>query len=488
MSHLMACSTLALLALIGEAHAQVPEWASRLFPQTGPPTSSEPRLSRVSAAEFPVEGNTAGQVEVQFLYRDWDGSEAVGHAMVFLPPAVLTDPEARMGLFHAAGYEVDAGGASGWLNAGMVVVTPHAEALNPIARGPNLDTALLHAARALPFVDPGRVCIQGGSAGGYMTLMLASETFPLVCAMPDVPPVHWGYNAEYFLRNRELATAPTAEGGHAMPVLAVVLPLADSGAARIGMPTDSETWLEMSPLRHLDTITAPVQATFSTADMLVPIDQVSATFTRPRAEGAFPAGFTTDMAELVGRPEARVTLLDELPADSYEAFVIPAPADAGKLLPDGSGNPKHVAVPGPFSQTKQWSLLIYDEGPQEPDVGHLRYAMGADRVGFALWALGRGPDPSALTPRKLEQLMDRARGFDPHPVEIRPEGSAAPIVATRLDYPEAERADVLLGLRAFARDDACALRLAELYRQLSPERRLLGESLGETADAVRAAL
>ena len=38
---------------------------------------------------------------------------------------------------------------------------------------------LLHITRALSFVDDSRVIISGGSAGGWMTLMLAAETFPL---------------------------------------------------------------------------------------------------------------------------------------------------------------------------------------------------------------------------------------------------------------------------------------------------------------------
>ena len=55
-------------------------------------------------------------------------------------------------------------------------------------------------ARALPWVDDTRVVIGGGSAGGWMTLLLAAETFPLAGAAPDVPPVNWGYNARLFLQ------------------------------------------------------------------------------------------------------------------------------------------------------------------------------------------------------------------------------------------------------------------------------------------------
>jgi hypothetical protein len=58
-----------------------------------------------------------------------------------------------------------------------------------------------------------------------------------------------------------------------------------------------------------------------------------------------------------------------------------------------------------------------------------------------------------------------------------------------LDYPEAERADVLLGLTAFAADDARAVRLGQLYAALPAPLKALGNRLGDgTAAGVRAAL
>ena len=69
----------------------------------------------------------------------------------------------------------------------------------------NPDVALLHLARALPWVDDTRVVIGGGSAGGWMTLLLAAETFPLAGAAPDVPPVNWGYNGAYFFKQLDKA-------------------------------------------------------------------------------------------------------------------------------------------------------------------------------------------------------------------------------------------------------------------------------------------
>ena len=71
---------------------------------------------------------------------------------------------------------------------------------NPLIRGVNPDIALLHITRALPFVDDSRVVITGGSAGGWMTLMLAAETFPLAGAAARRSAGELGIQRRLFLQ------------------------------------------------------------------------------------------------------------------------------------------------------------------------------------------------------------------------------------------------------------------------------------------------
>ena len=148
-----------------------------------------------------------------------------------------------------------------------------------------------------------------------------------------------------------------------------------------------------------------------------------------------------------------------------------------------------VTVEAPFSRERTWSLVVVDEGPIEPDVGHLRYALTPDQKPFLKWAMGRGVQPEQLTPEKLGRLMERLLGQEYRPFTIQPEGAERPTPAVRLDFPEAERADVLAGLRAFAQDDACAEGLTAVYGDLPEELKALGEALGDgTPDSVRKAL
>ena len=90
---------------------------------------------------------------------------------------------------------------------------------------------------------------------------------------------------------------------------------------------------------------------------------------------------------------------------------------------------------------------------------------------------------------KLQRLMKRLRGQAWRPLGVRLGSNDEVVEGNQLDYPEAERADVLLGLTAFATDDACATRLARLYSQLPAELKALGGQFGNgTPTEMRKAL
>ena len=481
---------LALADNVGkEKPAPEPEWLVKLFPNAGEPDESAHRFRRLEATEMPVGADLGGQVTCEFVHRTFDGQTEKAQARLFLPPQVRRDPNARVPLIHSAGYELDAAGAAGLVAKGWVVSTPHAAPRNPLDRGPNLDIALLHAVRALPCVDDAKVLIQGGSAGGYMTLMLAAETFPLISATPMVPPVNWGYNAAYFMHNRVLATAiPPGGKTTAMPVLAAVVTLAESGRKTMGDDTDADSWLMSSPISQLESITAPVQVVWSTGDMLVPVDQIAAQFLRAPKPGVFPDGFTSSITALMKHRQTRATLFDLLPKSAYETFLLPVPAGAPPLT---DGKPLTGTAPTlemPFSKDRVWSIVVVDEGPPVPAAGHFCYWFNPDHEPFMKWALARGIAADQLTVPKLTRLMMRLQGEEYRPVTSRPAGAEAPVNVVRLDFPAAERQDVLRGLTAFAADNTRAQRLATCYAQLPAGLKALGPSLGSTPEAMRAAL
>ena len=57
--------------------------------------------------------------------------------------------------------------------------------------------AMLQWVRRLDCVDRMRLQIGGASAGGYMTLAIGSEVFPLSALVSELPAVNWAYGIEY---------------------------------------------------------------------------------------------------------------------------------------------------------------------------------------------------------------------------------------------------------------------------------------------------
>ncbi len=271
-----------------------------------------------------MTGNPAvAKAAIEYRYAGIDGQSKTAFGKVYLP-AVAADGKTKVPLFYSAGYELDDGGALGQARRGWAVATPARLEANPLVRTPNADLALLHTVRGLACIDDARVLVSGGSAGGYMTLMVAAETFPLAGAAPDVPPVNWGYNAAYFLqRRRERKAAFDAPGAPKLPVFEAVLPIADASLPVYSQNPDDEIWHRHAPLAHLPTITCPVSVCWSTADVLVPIDQVGRQWVRPRDPKAFPKGFTMEPERLCRSQDGRLRLIDLLRPEQCSLTVVP---------------------------------------------------------------------------------------------------------------------------------------------------------------------
>ena len=88
---------------------------------------------------------------------------------------------------------------------------------------------------------------------------------------------------------------------------------------------DDSTWFADSPVAQVSTITCPVSVYFSTADVLVPINQVGARWVQPFEKSQFPDGFTMDPEKLMPSREGRLRLLDVLPKSAYEIFNLAVP-------------------------------------------------------------------------------------------------------------------------------------------------------------------
>lgn len=433
----------------GGAAFRGPEWIRHIFEAF--PTAPANRLRVVESSLLPSLRAPVAKVLVEYNYRDPRGNEATGKAKLYLPTKGSQIAE-RLPLYYSAGYELDDGGALGQAARGFAVVTPRAPEVNPLVRTSNPDVTLLHIARSLPFMDDTKVIIAGGSAGGYMTLLVAAETFPVAGAIPAVPPVNWGYNAAYFLQ-KEQAAQKVDPQGPATPVFNVIIPIVQAGTKVYGANTSDETYYRHSPLAQFDTVTCPVSVYWTTADMLVPIDQVGPEWVRPFDAARFPANFTFAPEKLTTTAHGRQRVVDVLKPGDFEVFVIPEERiKAAKGLAEL-----------PFSTDKQWSITILDEGAPEPQLGHTKHAVAWSTQKYQDHVLAGQMAASQLTETKLKRLMDRYAGREWLPTDLK-----------HLDDAASEKADVIRGLKTYVSVSREHAKVFEtLYGKLSAEQQVL---------------
>jgi hypothetical protein len=377
------------------------------------------------------------------------------------------------------GYQLDVTHVPRQLRRGRIAVTsvephgaevfPHA---SPLARGPNTDYVLAHLVRGARFVDSARVVYGGGSAGGYAALLVAAEAFPAPVAVPNVPVVNLAYEGAYCATTcRQILADPPAEYPLMSLLMAGFVQLMEEGWARgYGTDVSAPAWFDHSPVAHLDRITGPVAACFSTADFLVPIEQVG---TRVAADtlADLPKGVVMAAADLTAEPRAAIRLVDAL-GDGVELRVVAVPEGADEARMDQldltmSKPQVPLPIPAATSNGEQWLVTVVDEGPTVMGIGHTRHGFEPDFEAFIAHQLEAGIAVEQLTPAKLEQLIDRwscrewlAAGFH------------------HLDRPAAEQADVERGLHLYCgTSPEHAARFADLYATLPDDRRVLPHGL-----------
>jgi hypothetical protein len=228
-------------------------------------------------------------------------------------------------------------------------------------------------------------------------------------------------------------------------------------------------WYNSSPISQIDTITCPVSLFVSSADTLVPVDQVSLDFTVPFDKKDFPEGFTSDLEALSGNEKEKIRLLDILKPGQFEVLKVVPPEGLPifkQMEYDLAKNPPTTFSKMPFSKTKQWSIVVRDEGAKMAKIGHIKYLAVYFDTDFIDYYRAAEIKPEQLTMRKLERLMSRYAGKKW--LEDR---------FVSLDYPDAEKKDVLRGLVTFSKNSECAARFLALYKKLPSDKQVLDKNI-----------
>jgi hypothetical protein len=248
-----------------------------------------------------------------------------------------------------------------------------------------------------------------------------------------------------------------------LPGLAAVLGLKEPIERVYGGELDAEIYFRHSPVAVAALITAPASIVSSTADMMVPLDQVSREHVRRPAAGVMPPGYSSAPEDLSESRHVSTTLADALQGADVRFEVVPVPEGVPRLSPEIQPG-DYVAVPIPWTDA-QWTVAVVDEGAPDPGTGHVKYAIRIPRDPAVLERLLARPSASQLTAAKLRQLLQRLDGQEWLYPGVR-----------HLDDPDAERADVQKGLAAFRSLPGGEERFREVLPAVDPDLRALAES------------
>lgn len=425
----------------------------------------------------------ARSYDLEVLYLDMGGRAKTGKAHLFMP----LDPTEPAPLVINLHYESGLGAMAGYVAQGWAAMSA-AEALNPFGESINFNIALAQAGRAAPFVDGQRIALMGGSAGGYVALMVASEVFPVTALVPLAPIVNLSYNIAHLDRNAAPAECgkKDEQGRDASraPIFCSVAGVIGAASEFLGPRQKmAPNWTANSPLGVIKLITCPVQAAFSTADVLVPIDQVGRDLAFP-TPASFPEGFAFEMNSLVEDRRSRGTLLQALGRRSAKVYRVKVPESLPPFWQESEqkkpGAPYEISAP--FSRQALFSVVILDEGPPEPRLGHFKRIFAYSSMEFMKHWMQRGRPLSKgqLTREKLTALMRRFLGENFEGVMSYGGGVGEGSVVNRRNRPGREKLDVILGLRAYCEmGSGHRAHLAELYSRLPIALRALDAGAGQ---------
>jgi hypothetical protein len=431
------------------------------------------------------------RLDITFPYRGQDGTLQVGWGRIFLPN-ISEPPPGGLPIAVSMHYQASMYQAASQVRRGRALLTPirvgRDHGGNLVGDGLSHTLSLATLARRIPWVDTRRIVYYGGSAGGYHTLLTSAMRFGAACAWAELSVSDLQYNLRYLLENDNRFNEGVEDSDDwPVPIIHVVRSIGELTAA--ALDSTSESWWRYSAPPYMSIVGNPLAMTWSTADILVPVNQAGVQWAYPPDEGAFPEGYVLGYDSL-GNDLSRGPMITYLPSEHTETFVIPTPADAlrnprhPKLKSDTAAvttpRPPSPSMELPFSQDKRFSVLIYDEGSPDALCGHRKYRVATiNQPFFAHHLEAGGPPPDAMSHDAMRYLVARWLGTDSLT------SSDGEILMTRTDYEPLEHWDILLASEAYllGGDEAVAT-WREAYTALPPDDRVWDVLIPAISDTV----
>ena len=280
------------------------------------------------------------------------------------------------------------------------------------------NNAALYTLRRLPELDRSRIALVGGSAGGYMALMLNALQLGICCVVANSPLSNIYFNMGRFYEevkrvNRSYPdpeplenAGPKPDHGFLngmedalIPIPGAVFGFFDQVLENFPDPLDTDRWEAFSPSTLTAQFGSPVLVTHFTSDILVPIDQTTRRFTYPVPGKTLPPDFDSRLPESLPGKLGR-SLEDNLPPEQTRTFLVPAPGG-------------ETVAPLPYAAERRFNLCIFDEGPVESYGGHRDqpfFGMLDHTAYLAEMFRKTSEQTCVLTPEKLKALLLRLEG------------------------------------------------------------------------------
>jgi len=420
------------------------------------------------------QDNDVNYVTVTIPYLGMNGDTLKGQARFYYKQEFL-ESNHKIPVYCGVHYDSSEKTINKYIDMGMAVVTPYFGEIPiefPFGNSINFSKAMIQWARRLPFVDRTKMIFGGVSGGGYMTLAMGAEFFPVGALVSDAPCPNWIYGTNYLLKNQESSGCYLPKDkSRPLPVLALLAPGADLAMTIFEKDLKSKTWYILSPISYVDRITAPIMVMSATGDMLCTIDMITSKkfFTLNKEE--FPDTYMRDLKKLTFGSEGQVTLEESIPEIKLATHIINVQEDQyqfsendPKILDDKafSDNPPKE-IDRPWSKEKQWNIVILNEGAPLPYIGHTRYYWNTSARSFVNYYKNRKTDVEQLNAAKLKRLLERYSGKLSE-VALLADG----IPANRLNFDKLEKLDVVTGLLDYANiSSAHTKNLKKLYKSSS---------------------
>ncbi|MHA1574609.1 MAG: alpha/beta hydrolase family protein [Alphaproteobacteria bacterium] len=393
---------------------------------------------------------------VTIPYIGMNGEKIKGQARFYYNPKRLKSKN-KIPVYCGLHYESSEQTIKNYCNLGFAVVTPYFENFPiefPFGNSYNFSKAMIQWARRLPFVDRSKLVFGGSSGGGYMTLAMGSEFFPLSSLVSDLPCVNWAYGCNYLLVNQKSSGCLLpADKPKPLPVLALIAPGATLARTIFEKDLKAETWYTLSPISYVDRITAPTMVTAATGDMLCTIDMFTSKKMFTLDKKLFPKNYVRNFEKLTLNSKARITLDEAISKENFATHIIPLPKkihqftkNDKKILDDSAYDSlKQKEINRPWSKDKQWNLVILNEGAPLPFIGHNRYYWNSSANSFVNFYKNKKVDMKQLNVIKLQRLLERYSGKLSKVAKL-----ASGKKANRLNFEKLEKLDVVTGLLDYA--------------------------------------